>query len=69
VRRIADTLERFSEGLFTANLDTFTVSFSAGVAEYPLDGPDLGTVVEAADEALYGAKKAGRARVLAARTG
>ena len=65
VRRIAETLERFSEVVFTADLDTFTVSFSAGVAEYPLDGPDLGMVVEAADEALYGAKGAGRARVVA----
>jgi diguanylate cyclase (GGDEF)-like protein len=69
VRRIAETLERFSEVVFTADLDTFTVSFSAGVAEYPLDGPDLGMVVKAADEALYGAKKAGRAHVAAARTG
>jgi diguanylate cyclase (GGDEF)-like protein len=65
VRRIADTLEHFSEGVFTAGTKTFTVSFSAGVAEYPLDGLDLATVVKAADEALYGAKEAGRARVAA----
>jgi diguanylate cyclase (GGDEF)-like protein len=68
VRRITDTLEHFSDAVFTAGLDTFTVSFSAGVAEYPLDGPDLGTVVKAADEALYGAKEAGRTRVLQAST-
>jgi diguanylate cyclase (GGDEF)-like protein len=65
VRRITDTLAHFNEGVFTAGPDTFTVSFSAGVAEYPLDGPDLATVVKAADEALYGAKEAGRARVAA----
>jgi diguanylate cyclase (GGDEF)-like protein len=65
VRRIADTLEHFSKAMFTAGIDTFTVSFSAGVAEYPLDGSDLGMVVKAADEALYGAKETGRARVMA----
>ena len=68
VRRLADTLERFGEEEFTDSLGTLRVSFSAGVAEYPLDGCDLGTVSRAADEALYRAKAAGRARVLAART-
>jgi PleD family two-component response regulator len=36
------------------------------VAEYPLDGHDLGNTFQAADEALYRAKADGQARVLAA---
>jgi diguanylate cyclase (GGDEF)-like protein len=42
-----------------------TVSVSGGVAEYPLDGSDAATLVRAADEALYQAKRSGRNRVLA----
>lgn len=68
VRRLSDTLGRFGEEEFTDGRETARVSFSAGVAEYPLDGSDLGAVSRAADEALYRAKAAGRARVLAART-
>jgi len=63
VKRLADTLERFGEEEFEG---TLSVSFSAGVAEYPLDGYCLGEVTRAADEALYRAKASGRSRVLAA---
>jgi diguanylate cyclase (GGDEF)-like protein len=42
------------------------VSFTAGVAEYPTDGADLGALLRSADAALYTAKAAGRARVLGA---
>ncbi len=66
VRRLTDTLARFSQEKFTAGQDVFRASFSAGVAEYPVDGQDLDGLLEAADSALYGAKAAGRARVLAA---
>ncbi len=41
------------------------VSVSGGVAECPLDGSDAASLVRAADEALYQAKRAGRNRVLA----
>jgi diguanylate cyclase (GGDEF)-like protein len=64
--RLADTLKRFSKEEFTGRAGMFTVAFSAGVAEYPLDGHDLGTISKAADEALYRAKAAGQARVLGA---
>jgi diguanylate cyclase (GGDEF)-like protein len=63
--RLTDTLERFSQEEFTGRVGMFGVSFSAGVAEYPLDGHDLGSTFQAADEALYRAKAAGQARVLA----
>ncbi len=66
VRRLTDTLKRFREEQFLSGEGTLRVSFSAGVAEYPRDGSDLGTVSRAADQALYRAKVAGRARVLAA---
>jgi diguanylate cyclase (GGDEF)-like protein len=69
VTRLADTLERFAEEEFTGDRETFRVSFSAGVAEYPLDGRNLAAVTRAADDALYRAKADGRARVLAAGTG
>ena len=68
VKRLADTLERFTKAEFTSSEETLRVSFSAGVAEYPLDGCDLNAVSRAADEALYRAKEAGRARVLPAST-
>ena len=41
------------------------VSVSGGVAEYPVDGTDAATLLAAADEALYRAKRGGRNRVLA----
>jgi len=44
----------------------FEVTFSAGVAEYPRHGYDLQTLYRAADDALYRAKDAGRARIFAA---
>jgi diguanylate cyclase (GGDEF)-like protein len=65
-RRLTDMLERFAREEFPCRGGTFKVSFSAGVAEYPLDGRDVDAVCHAADEALYRAKEAGRARVLAA---
>ncbi len=43
----------------------FKITFSAGVAEFPTNGDDLQTLYRSADEALYSAKDAGRARVFA----
>jgi diguanylate cyclase (GGDEF)-like protein len=66
-RRLADVLERFaSEEEFAGTDGSFHVTFSAGVAERQRDGEDLDALCDAADKALYRAKAAGRARVLAA---
>jgi diguanylate cyclase (GGDEF)-like protein len=46
----------------------FGVTFSAGVAEFPRNGLDLQSLYRSADEALYAAKDAGRARVFAAQS-
>lgn len=42
----------------------FFTSYSAGVAEYPVNGMEFSTLFDAADAALYRAKEEGRARVL-----
>src|SRR5580698_2862428 len=42
------------------------VTISAGVAAYPLDGPDPESILRAADRALYRAKAEGRDRVVVA---
>ena len=46
----------------------FEVTFSAGVAEFPRNGLDLQSLYRAADDALYSAKDAGRARVFASQS-
>ncbi|BAY16030.1 multi-component transcriptional regulator, winged helix family protein [Anabaenopsis circularis NIES-21] len=47
----------------TSNQENFTVTISAGVAEYPKDGHDVQTLYRAADAALYQAKAAGRDQI------
>jgi diguanylate cyclase (GGDEF)-like protein len=39
---------------------TITVTVSIGVALYPIHGDDINQVLKCADQALYGAKRAGR---------
>jgi diguanylate cyclase (GGDEF)-like protein len=68
VGRLTDMQARLSKEEFPCREGAFHISFSAGVAEYPLDGDDTDAVCQAADEALYRAKAAGRARVLASGT-
>jgi PleD family two-component response regulator len=41
----------------------FTVTFSAGLSEYPADADDLVELYGSADAALYDAKDAGRDRI------
>lgn len=67
VQRMAQVLEQFREEEFVAGDERFTVSFSAGVAQYPDDGRSVESLYHAADEALYRAKTSGRDRVLSAR--
>ena len=69
VTRLYRVLEIVRKEVFVA-LDgsEFEVTFSAGVAEFPRNGLDLQSLYRAADDALYSAKDAGRARVFASQT-
>src|SRR5204863_455848 len=56
-RRVVATTERFAGHAATA---------SAGVATYPYDGVDAGSLLMAADQALYASKRSGRNTVRSA---
>src|SRR5688572_2885156 len=65
---LAERLRRLVEATVTSGADTsgrqLRVTVSVGVASYPLDPHDsVQTLVDAADQALYRAKHAGRNRV------
>jgi len=65
--RIADRARRRIEALSIPNgADTFTVTASIGVAAFPQHGAALDDILQAADQALYTAKTAGRNIVCAA---
>jgi diguanylate cyclase (GGDEF)-like protein len=67
VERLSELLEEWrSLGITTPNGHPLQVSFSAGVAQYPIDGTTLQMLYRNADAALYRAKQMGRNRVLAA---
>ncbi|HET6765437.1 MAG TPA: response regulator, partial [Longimicrobiaceae bacterium] len=67
VGRLEHVLESFRTLDFSERGDDpLEVTFSAGVAQLPLDGTELNALYRAADEALYLAKEQGRARVLPA---
>jgi diguanylate cyclase (GGDEF)-like protein len=67
VTRLYRVLDTVRHEIFAAQDGTeFEVTFSAGVAEFPRHGLDLQSLYRAADDALYAAKAAGRAKVLAA---
>ena len=67
IQRVAELLESFRTEQFSGRDGrSARLSFSAGVAEFPRDGPDLHDLCRAADEAMYRAKANGRDRVLAA---
>ena len=69
VTRMYRVLEAVRRELFNGpDGREFSISFSAGVAEFPRHGLDLQALYRAADEALYRAKDAGRARVFASET-
>ena len=62
-RRLEQALAKLRAELFETRRGEFSVSFSAGIAEFPRDGEDWATVFHAADEALARAKAEGRGRV------
>lgn len=65
VHRLAEVLETLRQEHFTGPDGTpFQVTFSAGVAEYPVDGPDLQSLYRAADQVRCEAKTAGRDRIV-----
>ncbi len=67
VHRLAEVLEALRQKeLTSADGARFHATFSAGVAEYPTDGPDPQTLYRAAEQALSQAKEAGRNRVVPA---
>lgn len=65
-RRIDQALAKLRDERFDGAGD-LTVTFSAGVAEFPRDGADWNAIYAAADDALGRAKSEGRNRVLLAR--
>jgi diguanylate cyclase (GGDEF)-like protein len=67
VRRVGELLERFRGEEFRAEHGAFSLTFSAGLAQYPDDATDTSSLLKAADDALYAAKQAGRASVVPAR--
>lgn len=65
--KICEILNRlkavFAKKLFKINKNTFTVTFSAGIAVYPKDGSSLDILLSSADKALYNAKRSGRNKI------
>lgn len=67
VQRLTQVLGRFSQERFDGpDGEEFSVTFSAGIAEFPSDGRELPDLYRIADQALYQAKEEGRARVCGA---
>ena len=66
IGRLQEVLTSYSTQKFVLGPDTVCgLTFSAGVALYPHDSTDQQALLERADERLYAAKRAGRARVAA----
>lgn len=64
MERLAAVLERVEGDEFKASSGTrFRVTFSAGVAEFPVEARDLHSLYRLADEALYRAKATGGQRI------
>jgi len=67
VARLAEVLEVLRDEPFEVpGAEPLRVTFSAGVAQYPMDGGDLQALYRSADATMYQAKEAGRDRVLPA---
>jgi predicted signal transduction protein with EAL and GGDEF domain len=68
VRRLELALNKLRAERFQTGDDTFTVTFSAGVAEFPTDGTDWTTLYRMADDSLTRAKTLGRNQVIGGAT-
>jgi diguanylate cyclase (GGDEF)-like protein len=67
VARLAEVLDQLREEAFTLpGSEPLRVAFSAGIAQFPVDGADLPALYRVADATLYQAKEAGRGLVLPA---
>ncbi|HEX6750791.1 MAG TPA: response regulator [Longimicrobium sp.] len=67
VQRLAEVLEVLRDEPFELpGAEPLRVTFSAGVAQYPMDGGDLQALYRTADATMYQAKEAGRDRILPA---
>ena len=64
VHRLNQALAKLRAERFESGDATFSVTFSAGVAEFPTDGSDWTSLYRLADERLTEAKTAGRNRVV-----
>jgi diguanylate cyclase (GGDEF)-like protein len=65
VERLELVLDAFRNRSFVdADGVTFSCSFSAGVAEFPIEATTLSDLLRAADSALYEAKAQGRAQIV-----
>jgi len=65
--RLAERIRERVQGLtFESSQGPFSVTLSLGVATWPRDGADLAELVDAADQALYRAKRGGRNQVVRA---
>ena len=61
INRLTDFLMIFrQQGFIDAQKNKFKVSFSAGIAEYPVDGHSIENLYQTADKALYQAKARGK---------
>ena len=65
IARLQKFLASFAQQEFvSAREESFMVTFSGGVAEYPLNGDSLETLYQAADLALYEAKAEGKNQII-----
>jgi len=66
-REVSSTVERIVNGMaatpFPFDGKMLGTTLSAGLAEYPTDGPDVRTVMANADAALYASKRNGKNRL------
>jgi diguanylate cyclase (GGDEF)-like protein len=56
-------LQEFSSIVFSEGNKTFSVTFSAGLSEYPSMGSNISELLSRADQALYSAKNDGRNQI------